>query len=80
MKQSPTVEKLVRNMDNMYLLGKQRAFELGNPYYAKFEGDGDYYRKQLPNGEEYLVKVNIIMDDNGIPVKIEDTIIKQLIP
>lgn len=80
MKRSPTVERLVKNMDNMYLLGKQRAFELGNPFYAKYKEDGEFYHKQLPTGEEFLVKVKIIVDETGMPVKIEDTIIKQLIP
>jgi hypothetical protein len=80
MKRSPTVERLLKNMDNIYLLGKQRAFELGNPFYAKYKGDGEFYRKQLPTGEEFLVRVKIVVDENGMPIKIEDTVIKQLIP
>lgn len=62
----------------MHELGRQRAFELGNPFYAQFEGDGDYWRKEMPTGEKYLVSIEVIMDDNDTPVQIKDTIIKKL--
>ncbi|RFZ94861.1 hypothetical protein D0C36_04830 [Mucilaginibacter conchicola] len=65
-------------MNNIHELGRQRAFELGNPFYSKHEDDGDYYRKELPTGEQYLVAVTIVTDDNDMPVKVEDTIIKKL--
>ena len=72
------VDRLLKNMGNMHELGRQRAFELGNPFYAEFEEDGGYYRKEMPNGDKFLVTVEIIMDDNDYPVEIKDTIIKKL--
>jgi hypothetical protein len=78
MKSTSIVDRLLKNMGNMHELGRQRAFELGNPFYAKFEEDGEYYRKELPTGEKYLVTVEIIMDDNDIPVSVKDTVIKQI--
>jgi hypothetical protein len=30
------LEKLLSNIDNIHELGRQRAFELGNPFYAKY--------------------------------------------
>ncbi|MFD1256303.1 hypothetical protein ACFQ3S_05800 [Mucilaginibacter terrae] len=80
MEQSGIVDLLLTNINNIHELGKQRAFELGNPFYAKYEGDGEYYHKELPTGEVYLVSVEIIMDENDIPVEIKDTIIKQILP
>jgi hypothetical protein len=61
-------------------LCRQRAFELGNPFYAKYEGEGDHYHKELPTGERNLVSVKIINDENDMPVRVEDTIIKELLP
>ena len=80
MERSARVDRLLTNINNIHELGRQRAFELGNPFYAKYKGDGEYYRKELPTGELYLVQVKIIMDENDMPVRIEDTIIKQLVP
>ena len=80
MERSARVDRLLTNINNIHELGRQRAFELGNPFYAKYKGDGEYYRKEMPTGELYLVKVKIIMNENDMPVKIEDTIIKQLLP
>lgn len=73
-----TIEKLLANINNIHELGRQRAFKLGNPFYAKYEGDGDCYTKEMPSGERYLVKVEIVMDKNNFPVQINDTVIKQL--
>ncbi|WP_462264957.1 hypothetical protein [Mucilaginibacter sp.] len=80
MERSAIVDRLLTNINNIHELGRQRAFELGNPFYAKREGDGDYYHKELPSGEQYLVKVEIITDENDIPIEVKDTIIKQLQP
>jgi hypothetical protein len=33
----------------------------------------------MPTGEVYLVNVEIIMDENDMPVEIKDTIIKQVV-
>ena len=74
------VDRLLANIDNIHELGRQRAFELGNPFYAKYEGDGEYYRKELPSGEQYLVKVEIITDENDLPVRVKDTVVKQIVP
>ncbi len=78
MESESIVPKLLKNLGNMLELGRQRAFELGNPFYAQFEEDGGYYRKELPTGEIYLVEVEVIFDENDMPVEIKDTIIKKL--
>ncbi|ETZ22812.1 hypothetical protein N824_21210 [Pedobacter sp. V48] len=78
MKKTSTVERLLKNMGNMHELGRQRAFELGNPFYAQFEEYGKYWCKELPTGEKYLVEIEIINDANGIPKEIKDTVIKKL--
>ena len=78
MKETSIVDNLLKNMSNMHELGRQRAFELGNPFYAHYEEDGEYDRKEMPTGEKYLVTVEIIMDENDMPVEIKDTIIKQI--
>jgi len=72
------VDRLLKNMGNMHELGRQRAFELGNPFYGQFEEDGGYWRKEMPTGERYLVTVEIITDENDMPIEIKDTIIKKL--
>jgi len=33
------VSRLLKNIGNMHELGRQRAFELGNPFYAQFAED-----------------------------------------
>lgn len=78
MKSSSVAERLLRNMNNMHELGRQRAFELGNPFYGQFTEDGGYWRKELPNGEKFLVTIEVISDGHGMPVEIKDTIIKKL--
>ncbi|WP_439695614.1 hypothetical protein ACFGVS_22135 [Mucilaginibacter sp. AW1-7] len=72
------VDRLLKNMDNMHELGRQRAFELGNPFYAQFSEDGGYWRKELPTGEKFLVTIEVITDENDMPIRIDDHIIKQL--
>lgn len=78
MKTSSVVDKLLKNMGNMHELGRQRAFELGNPFYAQFAEDGGYWRKELPSGEKYLVSLEVITNENDMPVEVRDTIIKRL--
>jgi hypothetical protein len=73
-----TVDRLLRNMSNMHELGRQRAFELGNPFYAQFDEDGGYWRKETPNGEKYLVAIEVIFDEHDMPTQLKDTIIKKL--
>jgi hypothetical protein len=72
------VDRLLENMDNMHELGRQRAFELGNPFYAQFEEDGGYWRKELPNGDKFLVTIEVITDENDMPLHIKDHVVKQL--
>lgn len=67
--------QLLKGIKNMHELGRQKCFELGNPYYAKEKGDGDHYTKELPNGDRFLVDVEIICDENGFGVEIIDTIL-----
>lgn len=78
MKKIPFVKRLLKNMGNMHELGRQRAFEVGNPFYAQFAEDGGYYRKEMPTGEKYLVTVEIISDENDMPIEVKDNIIKRL--
>jgi len=78
MQELSIVDRLLKNMGNMHELGRQRAFELGNPFYAQFKEDGGYWRKEMPNGEKYIVSVEIITDEKGVPVEVKDTIIKRL--
>jgi hypothetical protein len=78
MESSSIVPRLLKNMSNMHELGRQRAFELGNPFYGMFTEDGGYWRKELPTGEKFLVTIEIISDENDVPLKIKDTIIKKL--
>lgn len=73
-----TVDRLLKNMNNMHELGKQRAFELGNPFYAQFKEDGGYWRKEMPTGEKFLVTIEVITDEHDMPVEIKDMIIKQI--
>ncbi|SDE84317.1 hypothetical protein SAMN05216464_11016 [Mucilaginibacter pineti] len=78
MERSSKVDELLQNINNIHELGRQHAFDLGNPFYAKYPGDGEHYTKELPTGEKFLVDIEIIMDDNDMPVQIKDTIIKML--
>jgi len=73
------VDRLLKNMGNMHELGRQRAFELGNPFYAQFKEDNGYWRKELPTGEIYLVSIEVISDEKDMPVEVKDTIITKLI-
>jgi len=72
------VDGLLKNMGNMHELGRQRAFELGNPFYAQFKEDGEYWRKEMPNGDKYLVAIEVVMDGQDMPMQIKDTIIKKI--
>jgi hypothetical protein len=62
-----------------------RCFELGNPFYFKHSADenepgnenDEYYRKELPTGELYLVKM-YIKAGPGQSYQIEDTVIRRI--
>lgn len=78
METSSVVDRLLKNMGNMHELGRQAAFEQGNPFYAQFREDQGYWRKELPTGEKYLVTIEVVRDERDIPVQINDTIIRKL--
>ena len=78
MEEPHIVDRLLKNINNIHELGRQRALELGNPFYAKHKDDGDYYHKEMPNGDQFPVSIEIIMDDKDMPVEIKDTVIKKL--
>lgn len=72
------IDRLLSNLNNFAELGRQRAFELGNPFYYKEEGDGEYWRKEYPNGDIFLVSFDIEFDDKGHPIKIINTFKKKI--
>jgi len=78
MEKESTVDRLLKNMNNMHELGRQRAFELGNPFYSQFEEDGGYWRKELPTGEMFVVTIEVVTDEHDIPFEIKDTVIRKL--
>lgn len=71
-------DKLLSNLNNFADLGRQRAFELGNPFYYKEENDQSYWCKELPTGEIFLVLFEVDYDENGKPLKITDTFQKRI--
>lgn len=79
MKRNTVVDTLLKNIDNLHELGRERAFELGNPFYAHFKEDGEYWRKELPTGEKFLVTFEVIVDENGAALQIKDTFLKELL-
>jgi hypothetical protein len=79
MERHTIADTLLKDINNLHELGRQKAFELGNPFYAQFEEDGKYWRKELPTGEKFLVTFDIIYDEQGNPVQIKDTFLKELV-
>ena len=79
------VLRLIKNLNVLPELGRQRCFELGNPFYyqdatdAKEPGNeqGNFYRKELPTGEIYLVTVDITPTSND-SYHFKDNIIKRI--
>lgn len=72
------LDKILSNLNNFAELGRQRAFELGNPYYYQLDQDGDYWRKEMPDGRLFLVLFEIKYDGYGHPIEIVDTFQKLL--
>ena len=68
-----SIDKILSNLNNFAELGRQKAFELGNPFYYQEEGDKEYRKKEMPNGEIFLVLFEVEYDDNGHPLRIVDT-------
>ena len=69
---------ILDNLNNLHELGRQRAFELGNPFYSKYSCDGEYLRKELPTGEMFLTLVEYTYDENDYPISMKDVYIKQI--
>lgn len=77
--------RMIKNLNVLPELGRQRCFELGNPFYyqdaadAKEPGNeqGNFYRKELPTGEIYLVTVDITPTSND-SYHFKDNIIKRI--
>lgn len=77
--------RLLENLDCLTELGRQRCFELGNPFYYQDGADaglpgnekGSFYRKELPSGEIYLVtlKIEEIIGEN---YSVKDNIIGRI--
>ncbi len=78
MRRNTVVDILLKNIDNLHELGREKAFELGNPFYAHFKEDGEYWRKELPTGEKFLVTFEVIVDEKGSALQIKDTFLKEL--
>jgi hypothetical protein len=76
---------LLKNLEILPELGRQRCFELGNPFYYQDFADarepgnerGTFYRKELPSGELFLVTLEI-NEIKGETYSVKDTIIRQI--
>ena len=76
---------MLENLHILPELGRQRCFELGNPFYCQYAADrnepgneqGNYYRKELPTGEIYLVSLKIVPGE-GENYVFNETLIKQI--
>jgi hypothetical protein len=79
-----SVHHMLHNLNVLPELGRQRCFELGNPFYYKDSSDkqvpgnenGRYYRKELPSGEIYLVELDIVRQ--GQSYQFNDKVIRQI--
>lgn len=77
--------RLLKNLEILPELGRQRCFELGNPFYYQDAHDANepgnekdiYWRKELPNGELYLVTLQV-EEIKGETYSIKDTIIRRI--
>ena len=79
------VYALLQNLNVIHELGRQRCFELGNPFYYKDGADKNapgnendtYYRKELPTGEIFVVELNITREP-GQEYQFNDKVIRQI--
>jgi hypothetical protein len=77
--------RMLENLNTLHELGRQRCFELGNPFYFKDAADnnepgneeGKYYRKELNTGELYLVSLEV-QEGKGQSYSFKDTVIKRI--
>ena len=79
------VHKMLENLNTVHQLGRQRCFELGNPFYFQDEDDNNepgnegcnYYRKELNTRELYLVSLEISEGKDWM-FSFKDTVIKRI--
>jgi hypothetical protein len=79
------VNKILENLNTIHELGRQRCFELGNPFYFQDAADknepgnekGNYYRKELNSGELYLVTLEV-STGKGQSFSFKDTLIRRI--
>jgi hypothetical protein len=77
--------KMLDNLNIIQELGRQRCFELGNPFYFQDAEDinepgnekGTYYRKELNTGELYLVSLQV-SEGKDQTFSFKDTVIKRI--
>ena len=80
-----SVHRMLKNLEMLPELGRQRCFELGNPFYYQDASDahepgnegGNFYRKELPSGEIFLVTLQV-SEIKGETYSVKDTIIRQI--
>ena len=76
---------MLENLNTLHELGRQRCFELGNPFYFQDVADrsepgnesGNYYRKELNTGEMFLVLLEVGQEKDQ-SYSFKDTVIKRL--
>ena len=76
---------MLESLNTIHELGRQRCFELGNPFYFQDAEDGkepgnekgNYYRKELNTGELYLVSLEI-SEGNDQSFSFKDTVIRKI--
>jgi hypothetical protein len=79
------VNKMLENLNMLHELGRQRCFELGNPFYYQDSADrkepgnekGNYYRKELNSGEIYLVSLTVSTNSDE-SFSFKDTLIRKI--
>jgi hypothetical protein len=77
--------KMLENLNTIHELGRQRCFELGNPFYFQDAADsqepgnekGNYYRKELNTGELYLVSLEV-SEGKDQSFSFKDTVIRKI--
>ena len=80
-----SAERMLTNLEVLPELGRQKCFELGNPFYYQDAADagevgneeGNFWRKEMPTGELYLVTIQV-SDVDGRTYDIKDTVIRKI--
>lgn len=76
---------MLENLNKIHELGRQRCFELGNPFYFQDAADnlepgnekGNYYRKELNTGELYLVSLEV-SEGKDQSFTFKDTVVRKI--